>query len=122
MRNSVAAGRRLAFRIVLCQLALTAAVAAGFAFGGPQAALGAGIGGGLVAMATAAFALRLFGPVAPSAGATLSRLIGGIALKWLLLGGGLYLAIAKAGLPPLAVLAGVLAGLAGNLAGLLVRE
>jgi hypothetical protein len=52
------------------------------------------------------------------AGTVLARMIVGNLLKWIVIGGGLYLALAKAGLPGLPVIAGVIAALLPQLFGL----
>jgi len=108
MQNSIAAGRRLAFRVVLAQAAVTMLVAAGFLLQGWRSGFGVLSGGGAVTVGTAVLALRLFAAGPTGAGATLARLIAGNLLKWMIVGAGLYLALAKAGLPGLPVLAGVL--------------
>jgi len=108
MQNSIAAGRRLAFRVVLAQAAVTMLVATGFMLQGWRSGFGVLSGGGTVALGTAVLALRVFAAGPTGAGATLARLIAGNLLKWLIVGAGLYLALAKAGLPGLPVLAGVL--------------
>ena len=65
MQNSIAAGRRLAIRVVAAQAVATALVAAGFAWRGWDDALAVLAGGGTVVLGTAVLALRLFaGPPA----------------------------------------------------------
>ena len=108
MQNSIAAGRRLARRVVLAQCAATTLVAAGFLLGGWRSVVGVLAGGGVVALGTAVLALRVFVAGPTGAGATLGRLIAGNLLKWIVIAAGLYLLLAKVGLPGLAVLAGVL--------------
>lgn len=108
MQNSIAAGRRLALRVVLAQAGATLLVAAGFLLGGWQSALGVLAGGGVVTLGTAMLALRMFAAGPTGAGATLGRLIAGNLLKWIVIGAGLYLLLAKVGLPGLPVIAGVL--------------
>lgn len=108
MQNSIAAGRRLALRVVSAQVGATLLVAAGFLLGGWRSSLGVLAGGGVVALGTAVLALRMFAAGPTGAGATLARVIAGNLLKWLVVGAGLYLILAKAGLPGLPVLAGVL--------------
>lgn len=108
MLNSIAAGRRLALRVVLAQAGVTMLVAAGFLLQGWHSGLGVLVGGGVVVLGTAVLALRMFARGPTGAGATLSRLIAGNLLKWIVIGAGLYLALAKADLPGLPVLAGVL--------------
>jgi F0F1-type ATP synthase assembly protein I len=108
MLNSIAAGRRLALRVVLAQAGVTLLVAAGFLAQGWHSCLGVLVGGGAVVLGTAVLALRMFATGPTGAGATLAKLIAGNLLKWIVIGAGLYLALAKADLPGLPVLAGVL--------------
>lgn len=108
MLNSIAAGRRLAIHVVLAQAGMTLLVAAGFLAQGWRSGLGVLLGGGVVALGTAVLAMRVFAAGPTGAGATLARLIAGNLLKWIVIGAGLYVALAKAGLPGLPVLAGVL--------------
>jgi ATP synthase protein I len=120
--NSLAAGRRLAWRILLLQLAVIAALAlALLAFGGGLA-LGAALGGMAVAIGGALMAWRTFNGAMAGAGPTLMRLVGGVALKWLVILLVLYIALAKLALDPLAVLGGVLAALAVNLVALTFKS
>ena len=107
MQNSIAAGRRLAFRVVCTQLGVTAAVAVGFALVGWRSALGALGGGSVIAAATAVLGIRLFTAGPSSAGAVLARLIAGNLLKWGVVAVGMYLMIVKAALPGLPVICGV---------------
>lgn len=118
MQNSIAAGRRLAVRVVLAQLGATALVAAGFALRGWLPALAVLAGGGVVALGTALLALRLFAGVPAAAGTVLARLIVGNLLRWCVIGAGLYLALVVAKLPGLPVLAGLVAALVPQLFGL----
>jgi ATP synthase protein I len=116
--NSAAAGRRLARRILVVQTAVIAAVALALLVFGWRYALGAAFGGVAVAVGGALLAWRTFGGAVSSAGATLTRLAGGVALKWLVILLMLYIASAKLALDPLAILGGILAALAVNLAAL----
>ena len=118
MQNSIAAGRRLALRVVFAQIGATAVVAAGFLFAGWRAALAAGCGGLVVAVATAVLALRLFAAGPASGGVVFARLIVGNLLKWSVVALGLYLTMVKAGLPGLPVICGVIAALLPQLLGL----
>ena len=118
MQNSIAAGRRLAIRVVGAQIGMTAAVAAGFLFAGWRAGLAAGCGGLVVAVATAVLALRLFAAGPGSAGTVFARLIIGNLLKWSVIAVGLYLTMVKADLPGLPVICGVVAALIPQLLGL----
>ena len=118
MQNSIAAGRRLALRVVLAQAGATLLVAAGFLLGGWQSALGVLAGGGVVTLGTAMLALRMFAAGPSTAGTVLARMIVGNLLKWIVIGVGLYLLLAKAGLPGGPVIAGVIAALLPQLLGL----
>ena len=109
MQNSIAAGRRLAVRVVALQIAATALVALGFLLQGWQAGLAACCGGGAAALGTGVLALRLFGAGPAPAGVVLWRLIVGNLLKWGVILLGLWLALVKAALPGLPVIAGLAA-------------
>ena len=111
MRNSLSSGRRLAARVVLVQALVAVVVAAAWLAAGRREALAAACGAGLVAFATAVFAWRFFAGDPAGAGLALARFIGATALKWLLLLGGLYLALARFALPPLPLLSGFAIGL-----------
>jgi len=118
MQNSIAAGRRLAFRVVFAQIGVTTVVAAGFLFAGWRSGLAAWCGGFVVAAATAVLALRLFATGPAPAGMVFARLIVGNLLKWSVVALGLYLTMVKAGLPGLPVICGVIAALLPQLLGL----
>ena len=112
--NSLTANRRLAFRTVAVQAAVATLVALAFLVQDAQAALAAGIGGGAVALGSLLLAWRsMFGP-AYSAGLALARMVSGLILKWFVVLGALYLSLAKLGLPPLPLLAGLVATLAAS--------
>ena len=106
--NSLSANRRLAFRMVTvqCVVAMLVALVYLFAQGGREA-LAAAIGGGSVAAGSLVMAWRSLPPAAASAGLALSRLISGMLLKWFVVLGALYLAMAKLHLPPLPLLVGL---------------
>lgn len=113
MLNSIAAGRRLALRTVTLQVAVTLVTALVALLYGRDAALGVLSGGGVLALGSLLAAWKgLAGGVA-SAGGALWRLLVALALKWMVVVAGFYLAIAMWQLPPLAVIAGaVIAALA----------
>jgi hypothetical protein len=91
------------------QLAVAAVVAAGFALQDVRSATAAAFGGGAVVAGSALLAWRsLFGP-ALSAGAALARMVSGLLLKWFVVLGALYVALARLGLPPLPLLSGLAA-------------
>lgn len=112
MLNSLAAGRRQASRVLLAQALVTGLVALVFLVQGLQAASGALLGGGAVALGSALMAWRALSGSTIGAGAALFRLLGGLALKWLAIVGVLYLALARFELPPVPLLAGLCAALA----------
>jgi ATP synthase protein I len=109
MQNTIAAGRRLALRVVCAQFGAAALVAAGFLLAGWRSGLAALCGGAVVALATGVLALRLFGAGPAPAGIVFARLIVGNLLKWGVIALGLYLTIAKAELPGLPVICAVVA-------------
>lgn len=106
---SLAAGRRQARRAVLIQAAAAALVALAFLIEGRREALAALAGGGAAVLGSMALAWRTFGGGVPSAGLALGRLLGGIALKWIVVLGALWLALARYALPPLPLVAGLAA-------------
>jgi F0F1-type ATP synthase assembly protein I len=99
MQNTIAAGRRLAFRVVYTQIGVTAVVAGGFLFAGWRAGLAALCGGLVIAVATAVLALRLFAAGPATAGMVFARLIVGNLLKWGGVALGVYLTVVKGDLP-----------------------
>lgn len=107
MQNSIAAGRRLAVRVVAVQLLVTTVLATGFLLQGWRSGAAALCGGGAVALGTALLALRMFSGGPAAAGLVLWRMIVGNLLKWGVILLGLYLALAKAQLPGLPVIAGL---------------
>ena len=114
MFNSLSANRRLAFHLVAVQAAVAAVVALGFLLQEPRAALAAAVSGGAVALGSLLLAWRsMLGPAYP-AGLALSRLVSGLVLKWFVVLGALYLSLAKLGLPPLPLLAGLVATMAAS--------
>lgn len=113
MQNSLVAGRRTARRMVLAQALCTAVVAGGCLVLGPRAALSAAVGGGAVVLGSALMAWRSFAGGVHGGMVALGRLFGGLALKWLVIGAALYIALARLGLPPLPLIAGTGAALAG---------
>lgn len=115
MLNSVAAGRRQAFRVLAVQAAATGLVALAFLVQGDRAALGALLGGGAATLGSALMAWRALGGGVVGAGTALARLFGGLALKWLVIVLALYLALARFELPPLPVVSGLGAALVATL-------
>lgn len=94
-------------------VAMLAALAYLIAQGGREA-LAAAIGGGAVALGSLLMAWRSLPPVAASAGFALSRLVSGMLLKWFVVIGALYLAMAKLQLPPLPLIVGLIATMAAS--------
>lgn len=118
MQNSIAAGRRLALRVVGAQTLVTILVAAGFLLQGWQSSLGVLSGGLTVTLATGILALRVFAAPPAAAGVVMARFIVGNLLKWGVITLGLYVAMVKAGLPGFAVMIGVVAALLPQMLGL----
>ena len=106
MLNSVAAGRRLAQRTVALQAAVTLATALVCLISGRNAALGALVGGLALTLGNLLAAWGTFAGSVSGAAVALGRLLAATALKWLVVAGGLYLALAVWQLPALPVLAG----------------
>jgi len=113
--NSLDAGRRLALRIVLLQLAAAAVVGAMFLPQGHREAVSAAAGGCVVALGTALMSAQVFGRLVGGATAFV-RLLLGMLLKWAVVVGGLGLLLFKYKLPPLAAVTGLVAAYAVYLA------
>ena len=113
--NSLAANRRLAFRMVAVQavVAMLVALAFWFAQGKPEA-LAAAIGGGAVALGSLVLALRSLPGTPKSAGWSLSRMVSGLLLKWFVVLGAAYFAMAKLQLPPPPLILGMMAAMAAS--------
>ena len=122
MLNTLAAGRRQARRVLTAQAVATLAVALAFLAQGPGAALAALTGGAAVTLGSALMAWRAFGGGVSGAHLALFRLFGGLALKWLVIVGALYLALARWELPPLPLLAGLCAALVAFLFGFRIKS
>ncbi|HEV8695477.1 MAG TPA: ATP synthase subunit I [Lysobacter sp.] len=106
MLNSVAAGWRLARRVVALQAAVTVATALVSLLSSRDAALGALAGGTAMTLGSLLAAWGAFAGGVAGAGVALWRLLSGTALKWIVVVGGMYLAIAAWHMPALPVLAG----------------
>ena len=109
MRNSIAHGWHVASRTAILQTGATfvaALAATGF---GWRTGLAALVGGLIVCAGNMLFALRLFGRGVVSPRAALRSAYAGELLKWLWLGGTLYLAIAVWHLPFPGLIAGIAA-------------
>ncbi len=106
MSSSVAAGRQLAQRVVIHQIAVTLLLALICLLSGPKAAAGALMGGVSMLLGGLVAAIVMFTGGVPGGAGWLMRLLLGTAMKWSLVVVGLYLAIATWKLPAPAVLAG----------------
>lgn len=121
MLNSVAAGRRQARSVVAYQGIATLAAALVFLVQGSDAAFAALLGGGAVTLGSLLMAWRAFRGGVSGAGTVLMHLFGGLALKWLVVLAVLYVALARLGLPPLPLLAGLCAALVASLAAFRIK-
>lgn len=111
MLNSVAAGRRLVLRAAIWQMVAVLLVAMLFlVWGVPQAAAAATGGLAIVAGAVLAAWMALGGGVLGATSAVM-RLVAGMVVKWVVVIGVLALGVGLYKLPPLPLLAGVVAGL-----------
>ena len=111
MHDPVAAGRQTALRAIGFQAVVAVLLAAAFLAQGPRAALAAATGGAaLVAGHLVAALLALGGGIVP-ARVAFARLLLGIAGKWLVVVAVLAVASGAWRLPPLPMLAGLVAGL-----------
>lgn len=106
MLNSAAEGWRQGLRVVAFQAVATLLAAAACLVLGPRAALAALVGGGAMVLGSLLAAWGAFGGGVTGAGTALGRLLLGTALKWVVVAGGLYLAMAVWRLPAVPALAG----------------
>lgn len=112
--NSIAAGRRLAVRMVVAQAGAVLIVGLLLLSKGIDSAIAAWCGGAVMVIGTALLALRVFAPPPAAGGATLGRFVAGLALKWIVALGGFYLILVGLRLPPLPALTGFGAAFAAN--------
>jgi hypothetical protein len=77
---------------------------------GTKEALAAAIGGGAAALGSLVLAWRSLPGSPKSAGWAVSRMVSGLLLKWFVVLGVLYLAMAKLALPPLPLVVGLAVG------------
>jgi F0F1-type ATP synthase assembly protein I len=106
--NSLAANRRLAYRMVIAQAVVAMLVALAFyVLRDGKWALAAAIGGGAAALGSLVLALRSLPTTPRSAGWSMSRMVSGLLLKWFVVLGLLYIAMAKLALPPLPLVVGL---------------
>ncbi|MCB1561482.1 MAG: ATP synthase subunit I [Xanthomonadales bacterium] len=111
MQNSLVAGRRAAIRTAITQVVVTLVLALMFWLLGSREAIAAAVGGAAATLGSALMAWRAVGGGVASGGAALMRLLGGMALKWLVVMAALYWALAVARLPPGPLLIGLGAAL-----------
>lgn len=118
MHDPVALGRRSALRAVAISAIAAGLVALAFVMQGPSHALGAAAGGAAMVLGNALAAFVALGGGIQTARAAFARLLLGTMGKWVLVTGGLAIALGTWGLPPLPTLAGVVVGLLAYLLGL----
>jgi F0F1-type ATP synthase assembly protein I len=108
MSSLAARNRRVVLRFVGVQAAVTLALAGLlYASFGRDAAAAALAGGTVIASGNALFGWRLFAPGVAPVRVLARAFYRAELLKWLWIGGGLWLALGLLALPPLGVLAGV---------------
>jgi hypothetical protein len=112
--NSLASGRRVALRIVLAQLGVSVLVGVAFLALGRREAMAAAGGAFIVALGTALLSARAFARIS-GAGMMFGRLLSGMVLRWIVIGGGLVVILGQYKLPPLAAITGLVAAYAVNL-------
>lgn len=115
MLNSLAAGRRQARQIVVLQCAATGLLGLAFVLQDWAHALAAWFGGSAVVLGSALMGWRALAGDVAGPGTALLRLAGGVALKWLVIVLSLYLGLARFGLEPLPLLAGLVVALVASL-------
>src|SRR5690606_4260355 len=99
VHNSLVAGRRAAVRTAIFQVVVTLVLARLFWLLGSREAIAATVGGMAATLGSALMAWRAVGGGVAGGGAALMRLLGGMALKWLVVLAALYWALAVARLP-----------------------
>ncbi|MDP1697089.1 MAG: hypothetical protein Q8L45_04800 [Xanthomonadaceae bacterium] len=109
MRTSTVAGRQAALRLMAIQSAVVALLALAYSMVGLHSALAVLVGGGAVVLGGVLLAQLALGGGVSAAGVVLGRLLGGMALKWCVIGLALYLALGPWALPAGPVLFGVVA-------------
>lgn len=110
MHDPIAAGRRTALRAVAVQALVAALLAAAFLLQGGRDALAAGLGGLALVLGNALNAVVALGGIVP-ARVAFSRLLLGTMAKWLVVMAVMAAGLALWQLPPLPMLAGLVAGL-----------
>ena len=110
MLNSVAAGRRLVLRAAVWQTAAVLLVALLFLLRGVPQAVAAAIGGLAIVVGALLAAWMAFGGGVLGAVSAVLRLVAGMVVKWVVVIGVLVMGAGLYKLPPLPLLAGVVAG------------
>lgn len=110
MHDPIAAGRRTALRAVVVQFLVTIVLAAAFLVQGAREALAAGLGGLALVLGNALAAVMALASIVPARVALGSLLLGTMA-KWLVVTAMFLVALLLWRLPPLPLLAGLVAGL-----------
>ena len=111
--NSLAANRRLVFRVASAQVLVATGLAGLYALlQGVRPGLAAAVGGLAIALGTLVMGWASLSRAGTSPGAALGRLLFGIVFRWVVVIGALLLALAPFGLPPLPLLAGLVGTLA----------
>lgn len=110
MHDPIAAGRRTALRAVVVQFLVAIALAAAFLVQGTREALAAGLGGLALVLGNALAAVMALAGIVPARVAFGSLLLGTMA-KWLVVIAVFVAALLFWRLPPLPLLAGLVAGL-----------
>ncbi|MDO5505443.1 MAG: ATP synthase subunit I [Pseudoxanthomonas suwonensis] len=121
MLNSPDQGRQVAARMVYWQMLATALVAVSWLFSGPQAALAAALGGGIVTLGNWQASRLALRSQAPGAGLALAGVLLGTALKWVLVLVVAWLAVAVLRLPATALLSGVVVAVLAQVVSVLRR-
>ena len=115
MLNTVAANRRLVFRVIAVQVLAGTLMTVLFALAqGGQAAKASAAGSIAMTLGTAALGWGSLSSARDSAAMALTKLLLGIVFKWIVVFGALLTALALFGLPPLPLLAGLAGALAAT--------
>ena len=115
MFTIAAEGRRLARRAIAWQAVAVAVTALAFLAKSVDWALGAALGGAAVALGGWLSSVIALGGGANPSMVALARLMAGVGLKWVVVGGALLLGIWLAGLPPPPIVVGVIVALGAQL-------
>ena len=118
--NSLAAGRRLALRLVMWQLGVAVMAGLMFLTLGRRAALAASASALAVALGNALAGARAFSQ--GSAGMALARIILGTLMKWAVVFTGMYVVMVRWRLPPVPAIAGLMLAVMVNLFALRFKQ